>query len=145
MAAVTACHDGYRRLPDSVEHHRAFVWLPRSGMVVVDRLRARMSHAVRSRLHLAPGVRFDPDRGVAGFDVVALGGGEVRSTEGSYSPFLGRRVSIDVLEDVRTMQPETPFGWSLLRKGARVTRLELDGIDVSRDGESVLRVPLEWT
>ena len=83
--------------------------------------------------------------GVAGFDVAALGGGEVRQAEGAYSPFLGHRAPIEVLEDVRTVQPDTPFGWSLLRKGARVTRLELDRVEVSRDGESVLSVPLEWT
>jgi hypothetical protein len=145
VAVATACHDGYRRLPDSVEHHRAFIWLPRRGVVVVDRLRARRGHAVRTRLHLAPGVRFDGTSGVAGFDVVALGGGEVRQDEGAYSPFLGRRVPIDVLEDVRTVQPDTPFGWSLLRDGARVTRLELDRVDVSRDGEPVLTVQLNWS
>ena len=141
---VTARHDGYRRLPDPLEHHRAFVWLPGSGMVVVDRLCAQHAHAVRTRLHLAPGVRFEGTR-VIGFDVAALGGGELGQAEGAYSPFLGHKTSINVLEDVRTVQPDTPFGWSLLRNGARVTRLELDRIDVSRGGESVLTVPLEWT
>lgn len=142
---ATASHDGYRRLPDPVEHHRAFIWLPRSGVVVVDRLRARRSHAVRTRLHLAPGVRFAPGSGVAGFNVIALGAGEVRRTSGSYSSFLGQKVPIDVLEDVTTVAPETPFGWSLLRNGARVTRLELDRLDVSRDGGSVLTIPLRWS
>jgi hypothetical protein len=140
---VAACHDGYRRLADPVEHHRTFVWLPRTGVVVVDRLRARRDHAIRTRLHLAPGV---PCCGptVGGFHVRALGGGETRKTEGAYSPFLGRKVPIDVLEDVRTVQPDSPFGWSLLRNGARVTRLELDRLDVSRDGDSALSVPLVW-
>ena len=145
VAAATACHDGYRRLPDPLEHHRAFVWLPGSGVVVVDRLRAKRAHAVRTRLHLAPGVRVEGTSSVVGFDVAALGGGEVRQAEGAYSPFLGHKTSINVLEDVRIMQPDTPFGWSLLRKGARVTRLELDRIDVTRDGESVFSVPLVWT
>ena len=52
---------------------------------------------------------------------------------------------IDVLEDIRTMQPDTPFGWSLLRHGARVIRLELDGLEVKRDDDSVLSVPLQWS
>lgn len=145
VVVTAASHDGYHRLPDPVEHHRAFVWLPGTGVVVVDRLRARQSHGVRSRLHLAPGVRFTPTSGVRDFDVLPLGGGDVHRADGEYSPFLGKKVPIDVLEDVRTVAPDTPFGWSLLRKGARVTRLELDRVDVSRDGDSVLSVPLEWS
>jgi uncharacterized heparinase superfamily protein len=143
-AVATASHDGYRRLADPVEHHRTLVWLPRNGLVVVDRLRARRAHAVRTRLHVAPGVRWDEANGVAGFEVVALGGGEVRQAEAAYSPFLGRKVPIDVLEDVRTVEPDTPFGWSVLRKGVRVARLELERVDVSVEGQSVLTVPLGW-
>jgi uncharacterized heparinase superfamily protein len=139
---ATASHDGYRRLPDPVEHHRAFVWLPRSGVVIVDRLRGGGSHGVRTRLHLAPGVRFRG--GLDGFEVTTLGGGEITQKTGAYSPFLGEKVPIDVLEDVRSVAPDTPFGWSLLREGARITRLELERVDVSRDG-SVLTVPLRWS
>jgi hypothetical protein len=131
-------------LADPVEHHRTLVWLPRSGVVVVDRLRSRRAHAIRTRLHVAPGVRCDGANGLAGFDVVALGGGDVRHVEAAYSPFLGRKVPIDVLEDVRTVEPDTPFGWSVLRKGARVARLELDRVEVSLEGHSTLTVPLEW-
>jgi uncharacterized heparinase superfamily protein len=145
FAVATASHNGYRRLADPVEHHRTLVWLPQNGVVVVDRLRARLAHAIRTRLHVAPGVRCDGANGLAGFDVVALGGGDVRRVEAAYSPFLGRKVPIDVLEDVRTVEPDTPFGWSVLRKGARVARLELDRVEVSLAGQSILTVPLEWT
>jgi hypothetical protein len=145
LSVVTASHDGYRRLPDPVEHHRAFVWVPRSGIVVVDHLRARRSHSIGTRLHLAPGIQFTPAGGIAGFEVTALGGGELRPVSGVYSPFLGSKISIDVVEDARNMAPETPFGWSLLRRGTRVTRLGLDQIEITRDGDFVLNVPLRWS
>jgi hypothetical protein len=145
FAVATACHDGYGRLADPVEHHRALVWLPRYGLVVVDRLCSRRAHAIRTRLHVAPGVRCDGANSVAGFDVVALGGGEVRQAEAAYSPFLGRKVPIDVLEDVRTVEPDTPFGWSVLRKGVLIARLELNRVELSVEGQSVLTVPLEWS
>jgi uncharacterized heparinase superfamily protein len=141
---AAAQHDGYRRLADPVEHHRAFVWLPGSGIVVVDRLRARLAHDIHTRLHLAPAARFDAVDGVSGFDIVALGGGQLRKREGTYSPFLGRKVPIDVLEDARTVEPDVAFGWSVLRRGTHVTRLGIDSIDISRATGSILPVPLEW-
>jgi hypothetical protein len=112
---------------------------------VVDHLRARQSHRVRSRLHFAPGVRLRGTSSAAGFDIAALGGGEIHRTEGAYSPFLGQKVPLDVLEDVRSVAPDAPFGWSLLQNGARVTRLELDGLDVSSNGALMVTVPLEWS
>jgi hypothetical protein len=145
FAVATASHDGYRRLADPVEHQRALVWLPRNGVVVIDRLRSQRAHAIRTRLHVAPAARCDGAGAVEGFDVVALGGGEVHQTEGAYSPFLGSKVPIDVLEDVRTVEPDVPFGWSMLRKGVRVVRLEVNRVDISLEGQSIVTVPLDWS
>jgi uncharacterized heparinase superfamily protein len=137
VVVAIACHDGYRRLQDPVLHHRAFVWVPRAGVVVVDRLQATRAHAVRTRLHFAPDARHED------FEIATLGGGEVRRQEGAYSPFLGRKEPIGVLEDAREIQPETLFGWSLLRRGARVARLEFNRLELTRDGGTV-SVPLKW-
>ena len=131
IVVATGWHDGY-----GLEHHRAFVWVPGAGVVVVDRLRADRPHAVRTRLHLAPGVRMDD------FRVAALGGGEVLRRDGFYSPFLGRKEPIDVLEDAREIAPEAPFGWSLLRGHAQVTGLVRDRLELVRDGRT-LNIPLD--
>jgi hypothetical protein len=82
---------------------------------------------------------------VAGFDIISLGGGAPDRIDGVYSPFLGQKHRAEVLEVARSVAPDAPFGWSLLRSGSRVTRLELDHLEVSSDGGSVLPVPLEWS
>jgi uncharacterized heparinase superfamily protein len=146
VTIATASHDGYQRLKDPVEHHRVFLWFAGKGIVVVDRLRAKHSHQIRSRLHVAPDAPTDGRTRVGSFSVTALGqGAAVRRIEGWYAPFLGHKVFAPVLEDARTVSPDDPFGWSLLREDWRVTRLELDRVDLGRPGEPPNSVPLVWS
>jgi hypothetical protein len=112
---VTASHDGYARLADPVTHQRTFVWLPGDGVVVVDRLLAREPHRVQSSIQASPG-------GVGDFEVVALGGHEVAAIDAAYSPYLGQEVPALRFEYEATIDPDEPFGWSMLRGGT--ARLE---------------------
>ena len=97
IRVITAEHDGYRRLPDPVTHRRTFVWLPGDGLVVVDRLLARCTHRVSTRIRLAPGIQTQGER-AGPFEVLALGAGTPSTVEaGSYAPFLGREVSASVV------------------------------------------------
>lgn len=131
---VVARHDGYRRLPDPVEHERTFVWWPGSGLVVIDRLLATTRHQIRSSIHLAPG-RDQREGCVGEFVVSALGpGATARSRPGAYAPWLGTTVPTAVLEDVRAVEPETLFGWSVLRDGASVQELSPARIVLVRPG-----------
>ena len=119
ITVVTARHDGYRRLDDPVTHQRAFVWLPRDGLVIIDRLVAGRPHQARSRLHLAPGLSGSLLR-VGPFDVQTLGAGTaIHTVVGQYSPFLGVKEPIDVLQYTLCARPHELFGWALLRAGAR--------------------------
>jgi uncharacterized heparinase superfamily protein len=137
---VAGAHDGYRRLGAAgVEHHRAFVWCPGDGVVVVDRLRAREPHRVRSALHLAPGWR------ATGWSARPLGGPDpAREDPYTYSPHLGAGVPAVRLSDVRTAAPDMPFGWSVLRDGVAVTSLEADHIVIAREDGPDMRIDLPW-
>ncbi len=140
-----ACHDGYRRLDDPVEHHRALVWAPGDGLVVVDLLRALKRHSVRSRLHLAPGTRLEDGRTRDGFVFAALGeGARAVQDEAWYSPYLVKRVPAPVLEHHRVAEPEVAFGWSILREGVRVTELNRDRLTFERSSGEAVSIPLRW-
>ena len=144
-AVAAAAHDGYRRLSDSVEHHRCFVWLPGDGIVVVDRLRARRPHRIRSSLLLAPDAPMQGAERVGPFAVAALGAGaNVVRGEAAYAPYLGRKVPAAALLDDRTVAPEALFGWSLLRGGGRVAELEHDRVVVTDGDRLAVTVPLPW-
>jgi uncharacterized heparinase superfamily protein len=135
---VSACHDGYRRLSDPVEHERWFWWIAGDGVVIVDRLRARGSHQATARIHLAPGVRAASVNEVGPFAVHWLGPAtNPRLVRGEYAPYLGTREAIDVLEWGGRTPPDTLVGCALLRPGATAT-LEDRCLTVSRrDGERV--------
>jgi uncharacterized heparinase superfamily protein len=120
---LRASHDGYRRLPDPVIHHRLFVWIPEDGLVVADHLEARATHHVRTSLPLADGVA-DPAL-TAPVALSAIGvGPEPRVVNGEVSAFLGAVSESAVLTRQFEVGPRAGFGWSLLRNGARA---ELDG------------------
>ena len=140
---ATAAHDGYARLrPDPVEHHRAFIWCPGEGLVIVDKLHARRAHRIRSCLHLAPGVS---PRSMGGITARSLGiAGAVEETPYGYAPFVGVLQPGIRLGYDGTMSPGTPFGWSLLRPGTEVARLETDAVILARDGRPDVRVTLDW-
>jgi len=141
-----ASHDGYRRLADPVTHDRALVWLPGDGLVVIDLLRCREPHRIRSSLHLAPGAALDGAHRVGPYMVNALGlGPVVRPRDGQCAPYLGTRVRSAVLEDSRAVGPETPFGWSLLRGDAAVSALARDRLTITRGDGSSIDVPLVWS
>jgi hypothetical protein len=138
VVAVTAAHDGYRRLRDPVRHQRTFVWWPGYGAVVVDRLEARFVKPVRSFLHLAPDAALEGVSRLGELEIAPLGdAGSVRLACGAYAPALGTKVRSPVLEDRREVQPGAPFGWKMLRAGASATvgadRLMLHG----RDGSAI--------
>jgi uncharacterized heparinase superfamily protein len=138
-------HDGYRRLPDPVVHHRRFVWCPGDGLVVVDLLRGRGEQAIQSSLHLPPGAEGADAGRVGPFVVRPLGGGGVSSTRASYSPYLGVRLDSTAIEDRRTVAPETPFGWSLLRPGASVVELDRDRLVIERRSGTTAELALDWS
>lgn len=119
VIVAMARHDGYRRLDDPVIHERTFVWLPSDGLVIIDTLLAALPHDVRSRLHLAPGLR-GSTLWAGPFHIAALGAGAApRVVDGEYSPYLGVKQPIDVVKCTLRAEPQIPFGWSLLRTGAR--------------------------
>jgi uncharacterized heparinase superfamily protein len=142
---ATASHDGYRRLPDPVVHHRSIVWWPPAGVVVVDLLRARRTHSIRSSLRLAPGTEVDVVHRAGPFAVEALGSrSAVRRVPARYAPNLGTMVSIGALEDRRQVGPDSPFGWSLLREGHRVASLERSLLVLEGAGREQRAIPLDW-
>ena len=144
IVVVEGRHDGYRRLAEPVDHHRALVWCPPDGLVVVDVLRGRGRHAIRSSLHLAPAARVEGIDQAGPFRVAALGeGATVTRRPGDYAPYLGTRLSTDLLEDRREIEPDVPFGWSLLREGAEVTELRDGCVVIARRDGSSASVPLE--
>jgi len=137
-STVVVCrHDGYRRLADPVGHERTFLWLPGDGLVIVDTLDAQQRHAIRSRLHLAPGVIMQAGQ-IGPLRLAALGpGAEPRSERAKLSPYLGVATPIEVVERAFEPDPGVPFGWALLRPGAQAA---LDGRHLSierRDGSSL--------
>jgi hypothetical protein len=140
---VGASHDGYRRLRDPVRHHRSFVWIPGDGMVVIDRLDALESHDIRSSLCLAPDVAVGEDGQLGSFRVSQLGMEErPESRRGWYSPYLGAQEATTVVEDRRTVEPGQLFGWSLLRNGCLITRVEPSSLGLHRRGADVT-VPID--
>lgn len=145
VTVASGWHDGYRRLPVPARHCRSVVWCPGEGLVVVDLVRSRGPHAVRSSLHLAPGVSLDDERSFGPFRITALGPNpHLRRAEGYYAPYLGTRVAAPLLEDRRRIPPETPFGWSLLRDGREVTALARDRVVLEGAGRPAITVPLTW-
>jgi uncharacterized heparinase superfamily protein len=125
-ALLTARHDGYRRLPDPVEHVRTFCWLPGDGIVVVDRLRARAPHEIVSSIPLAEGsgpFRVRPLRPDT----------EVTQRETTVAPYLGALRSGVALEQRARVAPDEPFGWILTRSEARVV-IEGEVARVERPG-----------
>jgi Heparinase II/III-like protein/Heparinase II/III N-terminus len=60
--SVHACHDGYKRLPDPVVHHRRVSLASDSGCLLIeDWLECAQPHGVELLWHAAPGVRLSPD------------------------------------------------------------------------------------
>jgi uncharacterized heparinase superfamily protein len=51
--SIAAEHDGYRFLPGAPVHRREWSWSD-SGLAIVDRVRSRASHRIRSYIHLHP-------------------------------------------------------------------------------------------
>ena len=137
-------HDGYRRLPDPVTHHRRFVWCPGDGLVIVDLLRGAGEHSVRSSLHLSPRIG-DASAEVGPFKLRPLGGGAAVANQGSYSPYLGSRLESRVIEDRRTVATEAPFGWSLLRSAAGVLELSRDRIVIGRRSGVAAEIAFDWS
>lgn len=134
-------HDGYGRLAEPVRHCRNLVWWPGQGVVAIDLLRGGGRHRIRSPLHLAAGSA--PDR-AGPFEIRPLTDQvTVERTTGQYAPYVGEAVSAPVLEASAMLEPETPFGWSLLRPPARVLAVERDQLVVEAKGRTVA-VPLVW-
>ncbi len=118
IVVVESSHDGYRRLPDPVVHHRALVWIAGTGIVIVDRLECRTQHRVRSTLPLAPGL--DPVGGqIDDLSIQPLSQGGVVSVEDSwYSARFGEKTRARSLVEYRVSSADELFGWTLLRRNA---------------------------
>lgn len=137
-ATVVVCrHDGYRRLADPVAHQRTFCWLPQDGLVIIDALDAQRRHHVRARLHLAPGIPLREDH-VGPLRLSLLGSGPgARAEPGEHSPYLGAATPIEVIERALDVDPRVPFGWALLRPGARAV-LDAHCLSIERrDGRTL--------
>ncbi|HET8897861.1 MAG TPA: alginate lyase family protein [Rhodanobacteraceae bacterium] len=101
---LDAAHDGYRRLPGTVTHHRRWQ-LTADGLHITDLIEGRWTHAV-ARYRFAPGVELtahDDNGGrgsVAGhrFEWRVRGARAVRLQEGRYYPGFGREEIATVLE-----------------------------------------------
>jgi uncharacterized heparinase superfamily protein len=136
LVIVESSHDGYRRLPDPVVHHRALIWVPGEGAVVVDRLECRGQHAIHSRLQLAPGL--EPGRTSV---VITPIPGATETERVWHAPYLGTRVEASALVVQLTIGTRTPFGWSILRPGTTARLSTDDAVEVIR-GQDVVRVSL---
>lgn len=146
IVVATGSHDGYRRLRTPVEHHRALVWWPEAGVVVIDLLRTGGPQPVRSFLHISPTARCVDTTEVGPFTLAALGyDPSVRRLQGSYAPYLGKRIDAPVIEDRRVVEPEVPFGWSLLRAGRKVVALDSHHLVLRDVDGSERELSLNWS
>ena len=139
LIAFAGRHDGYRRLPDAATHTRHFVWWPGIGLVVIDFIESERHHRVDSRIHLAPG----RDAGSTEPFAIRPLDGEFDVEDGWYAPHLGRRHAGRVLVQGRAVDPGAPFGWSILRPGARVSAVSRDAVELEAGGVAQT-APLEW-
>jgi hypothetical protein len=62
-----------------------------------------------------------------------------------YAPYLGTLKPAARLAYDGPMGPDVPFGWSLLRPGTAVARLEPDAVVLAREGRPDTRVRLDWS
>jgi hypothetical protein len=137
-------HDGYRRLGEPVDHDRHVVWWPGFGLVVVDRLRGRGRHRVRSRLNLAPGLDPPSPFEIGELRLSPLGAAATpRLVTGAYAAYLGTKRPIRVVELGGVVSPDEPFGWSLLRNGARVESVSSAQVVLSGPGSEPISIELE--
>ena len=143
VIVVESSHDGYRRLSDPVVHHRAFVWIPGLGLVIVDRLVCEEPHSARSSLPLSPGLKL-MSGSIAGVEVSPLApGGHVVEGGSLYSPNLGHLIPTRSVVEERTVRPGEVFGWRLLRVAADVELVGNDVLEIRRHGlETAIRLEL---
>ena len=142
---VGGSHDGYRRLPEPVDHARRVVWWPGEGVVLVDLLSGHGAPAFSSPLHVAPDVEVSAPSHVGPFEVAPLTShGELGLRQGRYSPHLGRSLPAAVIDQRGRVECGVPFGWSLLRSGRRVVELDRDRVVLARDDGSSTSVHLAF-
>ena len=98
---------------------------------------------MRSPLHLAPEI--EPSGASAGpVEIRPLGDGlDVAHKEGRYAPYIGTFQRTVVIEQTGDVEPEVPFGWSLLRPEADA-RLEGDVLTLTCPDEATRTVALRW-
>ena len=110
---LLASHDGYSHLPGRPEHYRCFIWLEGEGFAIVDCVRGKGTHRIRSSIHLHPEVALARDgpmnwglqAGAARLTLtIAAPDGQyshgmplVHARQGWYSPSYGRRVRNPVI------------------------------------------------
>lgn len=119
-------HDGYKRLPGRVIHHREIRMRPSREWVINDRLEGGGTHRAESRLHLHPElqavvgtdgvIRITRD-GQAVVSVCPQGASSVRIESGWYCPQFGvqERNFVLVAECAGLLPLE--FGWNIRRLG----------------------------
>jgi hypothetical protein len=143
IVIVEGSHDGYRRLGDPVIHHRAFLWWPGVGVVIVDRLGCAAPHEVYSRICLAPGLHGDDPTRLGDLSVQTIGAGGTTSIESrGYSPALGFVQATKGLCWCARVSPREPFGWALLRPGVSVLVNADATVTLTRDDAPAILVSL---
>lgn len=98
---LAASHDGYRRLPGRVTHHRSWR-LDASGLEVADTLTGEWREA-EARFHFAPGEMLE----------YGVEGGTARVERGTWHPRFGESVAVDVLVvELQQANCRVRFRWS---------------------------------
>lgn len=119
-------HDGYKRLPGRVLHHREIRMWPSREWIINDRLDGGGAHRAESRLHLHPELQAiaGPDGVIMvtrdGQPVVSLcphGALAVRIESGWYCPQFGMRERNPVLVAECAGSLPLEFGWRIQRLG----------------------------
>ncbi len=142
VTIVESSHDGYARQNDRIIHHRAFIWVPRGGIVIFDRVECAKPHTVCTRLPLSPLV--DPSGiELAGVTVSPLTTGEnFRAERSRYSPFLGSERETSCFVDSRNIPPGEVFGWRLLRDDWDVHVVRHSELEIICEGDDPIRIDL---
>jgi hypothetical protein len=140
---LSASHDGYRRLPGRPIHRRALIWLPGDGVVILDLIESSRAHEVRSFLHLAPSAELLKGS-ACGMRLETLGPLPARRIAVRHAPWLGTAIGADALAQAGTISARMPFGWSVLREGASVAKLDGNRIELRRSCGAGLSLELPW-
>lgn len=120
----SGCHDGYRRLPDSVRHHRLVFHLKSHFWLVRDLVLGQEDHQLDLFWHAGPGIRCEGIRGATLFQAadkqalallpIARHGWAEEVISGWYSPAYGERIRSSILRFTRKIRLPATFATLLV-------------------------------